>query len=431
MFNALTPEQRLEKAVYKIMAHPQYAAMRGVLMIGERKVIHEPPKHHPPTAPRTAFTDGKNEYYFAEFIEKLSDAQLRFLVIHEVEHKLFKHLTTWQHLYRKQPQLANAACDYVINIGITDRHAQDNFAEMPPDGLVDPKYRGWDSGAVYRDLYENIPDCDTCGGTGHAPEGEDGDGDGESQQCPDCQGSGKKTSPGSGFDYHDWEAAQDMTEAEREQLARDVDQALRQGMIAAGKEGSGGDRDFGELLQPQVDWRKAMREFVQDTCAGRDYSTWNRPNRRYIGARVYLPTGISQQIGELVIAVDTSGSIGQAEITRMLSEVKEIAETVHPKAVRLLYWDTQVCVDERYEMHELDNLVNSTKPGGGGGTMVECVPEYMRENNITPQAAVIFTDGYLGGTFGEWVCPTLWVILDNDNCTAPFGKTLHVQARNM
>jgi predicted metal-dependent peptidase len=114
-----------------------------------------------------------------------------------------------------------------------------------------------------------------------------------------------------------------------------------------------------------------------------------------------------------------------------MSEVKGIAETVKAEGVRLLYWDTEVCADEYYGADELDGLMASTKPAGGGGTMVECVPQYLQDKQIKAQCVIILTDGYLGGTWGSWHHETLWVILDNDRTTSPVGKTVHVKARDL
>lgn len=210
----LTAEQRLSKAVVDIMGNPKYVALAGVLMIGERSVTRD-------KAP-TACTDGKNEWYNPDFIDTLSDAELRFLVLHEVYHKLYRHLTTWQHLYKQHPQLANIACDYVINIKISDDNP-DRWAVMPQGGYLDEKYRGWDSAQVFKDIYDNDDQPD--GGP----------------------------STGQGFDEHDWDGAQEMTADEQRELARELDEAVRQGALVAGKTGSGGDRDLAELLQPQVD----------------------------------------------------------------------------------------------------------------------------------------------------------------------------------
>ena len=214
-------------------------------------------------------------------------------------------------------------------------------------------------------------------------------------------------------------------------MERDIDEAIRQGALAAGKMGQEVDRDIDELLKPQVDCRELLREFLQTTCAGKDFSTWKRPNRRYIAQGVYLPSGISETVGELVLAIDTSGSIGQRALTVFLSEVKSICDTVKPSKVRLLYWGHKVVSDESYSLDELGNLINSTKPIGGGGTDVECVVDYMRDNNITPQATIVLTDGDLYGGWGVWTCPILWTVLNNPKAKPPLGKVAHIKSGDM
>jgi predicted metal-dependent peptidase len=405
---ALTAEQRLQKAVVDITAHPTYRWMAGIMMLGKRLVDDKIP---------TACTNGRDEFYGRAFVDSLNDAELRFLVIHEVKHKLYRHLTTWRWIWDEDKQLANMACDYVINAETVDENAKTKFATMTgllQQGCYDAKYLGWDSARVYRDLQKQHGTKSERAKQGQGP-GQPGDG-------PPVPGAGEP------FDEHDWEGAEAMSAEEKRQLARDVEDAIRQGVIAAGKTGTGGDRDFGELLAPQQDWKEIMREFVTTTCAGHDSTTWRKPNRRFLSADMYMPSGISECVGEIVIGPDMSGSIGAAEVTRMLSETKSIAETVKPEAVNILYWDTQVTQAERYEMSQLDNMTQTTTPKGGGGTMVECVPDYMRANKIDAQCAVIFTDGYLGGTFGQWDCPVLWVIVDNKTCQPPFGTVVHVSS---
>ena len=144
-----------------------------------------------------------------------------------------------------------------------------------------------------------------------------------------------------------------------------------------------------------------------------------------------MPSGISEQVEELVLAIDTSGSIGQRDLTLFLSEVQAICDTVHPRLVRVLYWGCSVVGDEAYMLDELDSLTSSTKPIGGGGTMVECVPEYMQAKGINPQAVIVLTDGYLGGSWGSWNSPVLWCILDNARTTADNGTTVHINSGTM
>lgn len=406
----LTEEQRLAKAVVAIMGNPKYTALAGVLMIGDRTVTDDP------SIP-TACTNGRDEMYDRAFVSSLSDAELRFLVLHEVYHKLFKHLHIWRHLYDEDPDLANRANDYVINIKIADDN-EDGFATMTgvlAQGCLDEKYRGMDSAQVYNLLRkqqrQNPPGEGNTGGGGG----------GGSSKLQDQQP----------FDQHDWDGAQELTADEKRELARDLDEAIRQGALVAGKMGSGGDRDLEELLQPQVNWREALREFIQDTCAGKDYSTYRKPNRRYLSSGIYMPSGVTEQVGELILAIDTSGSIGNHELSAFLSEVKSICDTVHPDGIRLLYWDTQICRDEKYDSQDLDELVKSTKPKGGGGTDVTCVTDYIREHNINAQAAIVLTDGYLYGGWGQWTMPVLWTILDNDRAKPDVGKTVNIKSRDM
>ena len=392
------------------MGSPKYIALAGVLMIGSRTVDDKV---------KTACTNGRDELYGRAFIETLNDAELRFLVLHECYHKLYRHLTTWIHLYKDNAQLANAACDYVINIKLTDDN-QDGFAVMPKVGLLDTKYRGMDSAQVYNLLKQEQP---SDGGQGEGEGSGEGSGNGGGGS-----GDGDSGAPsGTSLDEHDWEGAQDMTAEQTKELARDIDEAIRQGALAAGKLGSGGDRMFDEFLQTKIDWREVLREFISTTCQGNDYSTWRRPNRRFISSGYYMPSGVSEQVGELVIAIDTSGSIGGRELSKFLGEVKGICDQVKPDVVRLLYWDTEVCADEKYTGTEVENIMGSTKPKGGGGTTVECVPAYMAQHGVKPQAVVVLTDGYLGGSWGQWACPVLWCIVGNKNAVPDVGKYVHVE----
>ena len=394
LFNkSLTAEQRLTKAVVSIMDNPKYVALSGVLMLGSKRI--EPDEAKCPTA----YTNGRDEIYGEKFVNELNDAELRFVILHECYHKLYRHLTTWKHLFDKHAMAANMACDHVINIKIADDN-KDGFAKVPDIGIcMDEKYRGWDSAAVFNDLMKDAKES----------------------------GSGKGKAQGKPLDCHGWDEAEEMDSEERKKLERDIDAAVRQGALAAGKMGSGDARDLADLLETKVNWREVLRDFVSSFCSGNDYSTWRRPNRRFVAAGHYLPSGVSESVGELVLAIDTSGSIGGRELGQFLGEVKAICDTVKPESVRILYWDTKVAGDEKYEQAELASLVQSTKPAGGGGTMVECVPKYMAENNIKPQAVVVLTDGCLGGSWGEWSCPVLWCIVGNKHARPSVGKYVHVE----
>ena len=359
----------------------------------------------------TASTNGRDATYGRWFVDQLTDKELAFLVMHENMHKCYRHLTTWRKLYDINRKAANNACDFVINIQLVDMDPNETCIAMPRnkqtgerDGMYDERFRGMDT----KQVWDLLPDDDGDDGSG---EGQPGGGAGED---------------GEGFDSHDWDGAQEMSAEEREGLAKEIDEAIRQGAVLAGKNGSGGDRILEELLETKQDWRELLRDFVTSTCAGKDYSTWRKVNRRYVGMDMLMPGSISEAVGDIVIAVDTSGSIGGPELAHFMGEVKGICEQVKPSRVHVMYWDTEVARHEVYLQDELDGLVKSTKPAGGGGTEVECVPAYIQDKELNVECVVVLTDGYLGGSWGEWKHPVLWAINGNKRATAPIGKTVHI-----
>lgn len=408
----LTAEQRLSKAIVDIMANQKYIALAGVLMIGSRSIDTVRTART-----QTACTDGKNEFYHPKFVDVLNDPELRFLVLHENYHKLYRHLETWRWMYEEDAQLANQACDHVINLKLIDDNT-DGFATMTGAlqiGCADPRFRGMDAAQVYRILRKEKQ----AGGGG---------GNGKPQQGQG-QGQDRGRGDGTGFDEHDWDAAAEMTDEEVRDLARKIDEAIRSGALIAGKMGTGGDRDFAALLEPQVNWREALAEFIKSTCSGRDYSTWKKPNRRYIGSNIYLPSGVTEQVGDLVLGIDTSGStFAPGVLPAFLSEAKAICDMVKPERVHILYWDNTICGAETYERDQLDGMINSTRPKGGGGTTVGVVPDYLNKHNIKPQAIVILTDGHLGGDWGTgWNAPVLWCVIDNKSAVPDMGKVIHIK----
>ena len=397
MATKLSVEQLIQKDHVALMKDPKYCLYSGIIMIGKTEVRDDVP---------TACTDGRNTYYGREYLGKLASNKRKGVILHENLHKAFRHTTVWKHLYKENATLANMACDYVINLMIMD--GDNSFVSLPEGALLDPKYAGLDAGTVYRMLKEEAK-----GGTIKVKTV----GDQEGQDVP-------VISVGNGLDEHDWEGAEGMSNEEKEALAKDIDQALRQGAILAGKMSANVPREISEVLQAKVDWREALREFVTSFCADKDESTWRRPSRRWIGQDVYMPSMIGESVGRIVVGIDMSGSIGTEEVGQFLGEVQQICERVKPEGIDLLYWDTRVCQHEKYEQDQLDNLVSSTKPRGGGGTDPQCIVDYMNDKKIKAECAVILTDGYVSSWGDGWSCPTLWGI--TTDVTSEIGKTVHV-----
>ena len=366
----------------------------------------------------TACTNGKDVIYGRAFVDGLNDKELAFLVLHEAMHKAYRHLMVWQKIAKENPLLANLAMDYVINLQLVDYNKPD-VIQMPRDkdgnlmGALDEKYRGMDTKQVYdllKQEMENQP--------------ESGDGDGQSQEG---QGDGKSKC----LDDHDWENAQEMSEEEKEKLAGEIDQALREGAMLAGKMNGNLSKEMDELLHPKVDWKEALREFVKTAMMGNDRSTWRKPHKRYIGMNIVMPSYHSEKIGRIAVGVDTSGSIGSAELCQFLGEVKSICDEVKPEGIDLLYWDSRVAKHEVYNGNEVETLTDATKPAGGGGTEPGCVPQYMTKNNLIPECTVMLTDGYFfGGGCGDWSgvnSPVLWCVKGNKSFVPSVGKSVYVE----
>ena len=399
-------ERMLHKAKISLMRTDMFALFSGVLMVGKSSVSETFP---------TACTDGRNEIYGRKFVASLTDKELAFVVMHENLHKAFKHLTTWRKLFDENALLCNAACDYVINLLLVDLDPTEKHIAMPHRdgkriGLLDRAYKGMHAKQVFNILKKKQEEG---GGKGN------GAGPG-----------GSELGEGDNFDEHDWEAAAELSEEDKKTLTEEIDRALRQGQIAAKRIGAGAggmDRVLDELLAPKIDWREALREFVKSICSAKDMSSWRKINRRFLGENIYLPTLIGEKVGHLAVGIDTSGSIGGPEIARFLSEVKSIAEDVHPEKIDLMYWDCEVARHEEYDMGSMDALVSSTKPRGGGGTDPTCMMRCLKEKNIKPECIIMLTDGYIGNWGDEWEAPILWVVVGDNTITAPVGKTVRIE----
>ena len=395
----LSAQQRVDKGRVACIGHPRYMAMAGIIMMQKYEVVDNPDM--------TACTNGRDVKFGRQFVESLTDAELRFLILHECYHMIFKHLITWKHLWDKSRTRANHACDFTINGKLVDENRQDGFAKMPAVGLYDDRFRlpdgTWMGPPI---IFDMLTDDDAT----DQPQGGGGQGGGSS------------------LDEHVWEAAEEMTDAEKTDLVREVDEAIRQGVLSASKAGHGHDMVLDEVLQPQIDWTQVALDFAQSVCTGSDYCTWAKPNRRYIGSDIYMPSALSDKITEIVLACDTSGSC-LYDAPAFLAEMQSICSTLNISGVRILYWGSSVVGDEFYDEDTMDNFTELTKPVGGGGTKARCVTDYMQEHQINPEGVIVFTDGDVwANEWGTWNVPVLWCIKDNPKAKPPVGKTVHLTA---
>jgi predicted metal-dependent peptidase len=405
----LAAEKRVELVHVSLMRAPEFALFAGLFMVGKTTIED---------APMTAATNGRDALYGRAFVDSLTDKELAFLVMHENMHKCYRHLTTWRALYELDKSCANQACDYVINIQLRDMDPHGKYIVMPTDkdtgkpiGLIDEAYRGMDTKQVFDILRKKKKEE---GGSGEQTDAES-----------DSSGEGS----GIGLDSHDWEGAQDgMSKEEQEQLGRDIDQALRQGGIYAGKVGGNMPREIGELLKPKVNWREVLRRFVRTSLKDRDSVSWRRAHKNYLWQDIILPSIMGKRVKHLVIAMDTSGSIQGPILTEFLSEMNGIVRDTGADRVDVVYWDTEVA---GHEIHKGSNkdIVHRTNPKGGGGTDPDCVVDFMTGQDFKPDALIMLTDGYMHTNKPKWAAiktPTLWCVIGNEKYEVPNGQKLNI-----
>lgn len=393
-------ETRLKKAHVALMRHPETAFHGGVMMMGTSTVIEDDTK--------TAYTDGVNKAYGRKFCTGLTDPELNALVLHENLHVELRHLIHNRDLFLENRSLANQAGDYVVNSIIV--HLKDKaLCKLPAQGLYDIKYKNMSMREVYRALKKKKEDDEKDGKNGDKGQPGDGDGDG-----------------GYEFDDHDIDGQSAESPDEVKKLNDKIDKAIREGTILAGRLGTKIPRAITESLEPKVDWRDELAEFVTSTTKGNDEYTWRRYNRRVIDWAL-MPTVENEKVGEIIVPIDTSGSIGERELAEFAGELASICEAVNPDSVRVLWWDTMVHAEQVFT-DNYSNLATMLKPVGGGGTVVGSVAKYINDKKLAADCVIVFTDGYVESDI-KWdiSTPTLWMVTANRRFNPPTGKTVRFE----
>lgn len=390
-----TPRPKeLVQAISSLLSNfPFYGAL--LFELGEVQYIPETP---------TAATDGVHIVVGDWFMASPVGERV-FVLAHEVLHIVFDHMPRAR-LYGKSgfgPDLRpfnfdkwNRAADFIINHllleTLKDKGGR-KLGSMPSCGLYDPSIP-YD--AMVTDVYLALPDQD------------------------DDQGPGKPgQGSGQGFDQHIMPG--DDTPTPTQQKVQRAVTSAKNAAKAMGKDLGGLERILNELLSPKVPWTEELRDYVQATT-GKDDTSWARPNRRKLAIPPHIPFPGHQgyQMGDAVVAVDCSGSIGDAELTQFRSEIKTIFEDTRPRNLFIIWWDTSASV---VEITDMDDLLEA-KPVGGGGTDYHCVPPAIEELMIEPEIVICFSDCI--ASFPTEV-PWNHLTVSTTDHAAPFGKTIHMK----
>jgi predicted metal-dependent peptidase len=341
----------------------------------------------------TAGTNGKRVIFNPDFIEPLSDDELLFLVAHECMHPMLEHN------YRRHNRGSvkwNMAADYVINQLLVD----DSVGTMPEGGCYDPTiYK--DGGGTSDGIYNILPEQPPGAGNTFGKPGSGGRG---WQDCEDAEG----------------------TQGDKDQQAGEWKVKVAQAAQASrmmGKMSANMERLVGEVLEPVVRWEDVLQDFVVKCRT--DERSFARPSRRYITQGLYLPSRTGEMMGELVVAVDCSGSVGSNELNQFIGEVRSIKEDCNPVMIHVIYFDSEVCYYDSFNQDEELHM----EPHGGGGTRFSPIFKYVEDEGIEPVACVVLTDLYCNDFGDQPAYPVLWVTYGSED--AEWGEVVSMKLKEV
>jgi predicted metal-dependent peptidase len=357
----------------------------------------------------TAATDGRNFYYNSNFIKKLPTKQVEFLFGHEVLHAVYDHMGRRGD---RNPRIFNIANDYAVNADLIDQKVGERINVVPI--LYDPKYRGMTSEDIYDDLMKNVKEV-TLDQLAEMllDEHLDGNGDGEGDGESDKDGKGRPR------------LSEEEKAAIRDEIREAVLNAANQ--AGAGNLPAGVKRLIKDLTEHKMDWRTLLDMQIESSFKS-DF-TWMKPSRRGWHMDAIMPGMKPGNTVDVVVGIDTSGSISEGDIKIFLSEIKGIMESYDEYKIHVVSWDTEVYNPDVFTSDNLRDIVEY-EPGGGGGTDPTCVWEWLQENEIEPKKLIMFTDlCFYEEALAQFesYCDTVWIIKGNPGAEPSFGIWAHYE----
>jgi predicted metal-dependent peptidase len=324
---------------------------------------------------------------------------------HEVLHCVYDH---FGRRGNRDPQLFNIANDYCVNADLKKHNVGEYITSVPC--LYDKKYEGMSSEEIYDILYENAEKIDIgkliqqlldehLDGQG------DGEGDGDSK---DGKGNGS--------------GRPKLSEAEKQAIRDEIKEAVLAAAQTAGAGNlpAGVKRMVQELTEPKMNWRELLRMQLESTIKS-DY-TWMRTSRKGWHMDAVMPGMQLEPMIDIAVAIDTSGSIGEAMLKDFLSEIQGIMDSFPAYRIHVFCFDTDVHNPAVYTSDNLESIAEY-EPTGGGGTDFDAIYTYLKEQEIEPKRLVVFTDGYPFGSWGdENYTDTVWILHGTTSIVPPWGQ---------
>ncbi|MCM8856963.1 MAG: VWA-like domain-containing protein [Candidatus Thiodiazotropha sp.] len=373
---------------------------------------------NPDWCPATA-TDAKKFYFNPEFIDQLSLDETQFMLAHEALHCALSHFSRRQHRSKLHWDMA---CDYAINPLLVE-----DGLKAPPGSLFLPQFKGMTAEEIYpcldqkddqTPLDNHVYDQDNSKGSGSGKTERDISSNNEQTETDNEGEDNKNQQSGSGSTATQPppltpDEAETLNIQWQQRLAGAAQQAMQVGKLDGAMA-----RIVDHLLQPQLPWRLLLARYM--TAIARDDFSYMRPSRRE--GDFILPSLRSNQL-ELVVAVDSSGSIQDHEMSEFLAEINALKGQMRAR-ITLLACDSAIAGDAPWIYEAWEDFQLPTHITGGGGTHFEPVFEWVAQQGLSPDLLVYFTDAE--GAFPKQAphYPVIWLVKGKE--LTPWGQRIQL-----
>jgi predicted metal-dependent peptidase len=374
----------------------------------------------------TTYSDGKTFYYNSDYIDALDNEQTQFALSHEALHCALSHFYRRGHRVKHRWELA---CDYAVNPLLIN-----DGLKPTPDAQHLREYEGMTAEEIYPCLEDNDNDeerdledkTDSDDNEDNKSEENqdmsDGGSDKERQKNDASEGSGNEQEEQDGSGQRGAPKPSPLSQGEQEDLSTQWQQrmaAAAQAAIQSGKLEGEMARMVDYLLQPKLPWRMLLARYM--TMTARDDYSYSRPSSRRGDPAVY-PSLRSHETN-VVVAIDTSGSISADEIQEFISEIDAIKSQVRAR-ITLLTCDSELNYGCPWTFEAWDEFAMDIDIRGGGGTDFKPVFNWVQEQDSVPDLLMYFTDAE--GLFpkAEPLYPVLWLVKGKE--TVPFGQRIQL-----
>lgn len=180
-----------------------------------------------------------------------------------------------------------------------------------------------------------------------------------------------------------------------------------------------------KFWESKVPWRRVLMRYVETIFVRDDYSL-TPPNKRYLTLSddFWLPVLREEQekIRNIVIAVDTSGSITKEILMQFALEMEKLY-----KISENAYIITCDCeIHQFIPMKKIKKFLKMMNFEGGGGTSHIPVFEFIREKKIVPDVFIGLTDLYSEFPERKPRFPVIWCVPEENHADAPWGNLVEI-----